>query len=76
MENVVSQADTSPRLRDGLARHGFEELVTVREAAELSRHSRSYVYLAIYRGQLAALRHGRSWRLKVSDVKAWIETDH
>ena len=70
------QDDTSNSQHARLARLGFEPLLTVAETAELSRHPISYVYKAIYEGQLPALRHGRSWRLKASDVRAWIERSH
>ena len=73
---TVLQDDMSKRQHDRLAGLGFEQLLTVAETAELSRHPVSYIYRAIYEGQLPAFRHERSWRLKVSDVRAWIESSH
>lgn len=48
------------------------ELLTVQEVAALLRVSTMTIYREIWRGRLAALRIGKSYRLERQDVDAYL----
>jgi excisionase family DNA binding protein len=47
-------------------------LLTVNEVADLLRVSRMTVYRLIHEGDMAALRVGRSYRLREDDVNSYL----
>ena len=50
-----------------------DELLTVPEVAAELRFTRSYVYEAIRRGDLAAVRKGKCVRIRRSNLRAWLD---
>jgi len=49
------------------------ELLTVPEVARELRFTRGYVYEAVRRGDLAAMRKGKYVRIRRSDLRAWLD---
>jgi excisionase family DNA binding protein len=49
------------------------DLVTVGEAAERTLLSPAYIYRLVQRGELRALRSGRSVRIERASLDRWIE---
>ena len=47
--------------------------VTISEACNVARSSRSEIYAAILRGELRALKRGRKTLILMSDLRAWVE---
>lgn len=52
--------------------HAKRELITVKEAAERSSWSPAYLYRLFDRGEIQGVRGGRSVRLYVDSLEAWI----
>ncbi len=52
---------------------GISRLLTVAEVATLMRVSRMTVYRLIRRGQLKAIRVGRNYRVRESDLSEYLE---
>ena len=52
---------------------GSEQLLTVAEIATELRFTLSYVYDAVRRGQLSAVRKGKYVRIRRADLKAWLD---
>ena len=53
-----------------------EDLLTVREVAEILRVPNSWVYERTRRrsrDRIPGFRLGKYWRFRLSDVKAWVE---
>jgi len=50
------------------------QLMTIREAAEFLKVSRSYLYQATRRGEVPVMRLGRSLRFSRETLSAWIES--
>ena len=50
-----------------------DELLTVPEVAAELRFTRSYVYEAVRRGDLAAVRKGKYVRVRRADLRAWLD---
>jgi excisionase family DNA binding protein len=48
-------------------------ILTIREACDYGRISRSALYAAIKSGQLTARKRGSRTLILVSDLKAWVE---
>lgn len=48
-------------------------LLTVTEAAELCGYSRSFLYEAINRGEIPAIRLGRTCRIPAAWLRRWID---
>lgn len=46
--------------------------LTVPQAAYLLGYSVSYVYTMLYKGELPFIKHGRTRRVALEDVQAWI----
>jgi len=59
-----------PAARD--ADGGGRELLTVPEVAAELRFTRGYVYEAVRRGELPAVRKGKYVRLRREDLEAWL----
>ena len=55
-----------------VAGEGFEPLLTVGEVANLMRVSNMTVYRLIKAGHLAAIRVGKSYRLRRTDVDRYL----
>ncbi len=51
----------------------MDALLTTREAAEMLRVSPKTVWAWIRRGLLPAVRVGRLWRVRASDLEAFVE---
>ena len=50
-----------------------DEILTVADVSDELRFTRSYVYEAIRRGDLAAVRKGKYVRVRRSDLRAWLD---
>lgn len=50
-----------------------DELVTVPEVAKELRFTRAYMYEAVRRGDLSAVRKGKYVRIRRSDLRAWLD---
>jgi excisionase family DNA binding protein len=50
-----------------------EEILTVPEVAAELRFTRGYVYEAVRRGDLTAVRKGKYVRIRRTDLRAWLE---
>ncbi len=50
-----------------------DDLLTVPEVAAELRFTRSYVYEAVRRGDLAAVRKGKYVRVRRADLRAWLD---
>jgi excisionase family DNA binding protein len=50
-----------------------DELLTVPEVAAELRFTRSYVYEAVRRGHLTAVRKGKYVRIRRADLRAWLD---
>jgi excisionase family DNA binding protein len=48
-------------------------ILTIREACDYSRTSRSALYSAIKSGQLTARKRGARTLILMSDLRAWVE---
>lgn len=48
-------------------------LLTIKKTAELLMISRDSIYKLIYSGELPTIRVGRSRRIPVRDLRAWLE---
>jgi excisionase family DNA binding protein len=66
---MVRVAETVEREAAGTAGH---ELLTVPDAAAELRFTRGYVYEAVRRGELPAVRKGKYVRLRREDLAAWL----
>jgi excisionase family DNA binding protein len=53
----------------------IDEILTVAHVADELKFTRSYVYEAIRRGDLTAVRKGKYVRVRRSDLRAWIDGD-
>ena len=47
-------------------------LYRITEAAGLTGYSRSFIYLAINKGELKVIRKGKTVRVGASDLQEWI----
>ena len=56
-----------------LASDAGDEVLTVPEVARELRFTRAYVYEAVRRGDLHALRKGRYVRVRRAELRAWLE---
>lgn len=67
---MTNNSSSSP---SSLARHELDDLLTVREAASLSKRSERTIRRAYKRGALRAHRdgNGRSIGIEVRDLRAW-----
>lgn len=54
---------------------GLSELLTVKEAAEWLKTSRVQVRKMIQNGELIAVKVGREYRIPMTSVKAFVETN-
>ena len=52
---------------------GITRLLTVAEVASVMRVSRMTVYRLIRRGQLKAIRVGRNYRVRETDLNSYLE---
>ncbi len=69
----VLPAPGEPGVGEALAGRGFNEpLLTVGEVASLMRVSNMTVYRLIKSGQLAAIRVGKNYRIRRSDVDRYL----
>ena len=50
-----------------------DRLISVERAAELTEFTKQYLYDLIRRGKLPAMRTGKYLRVRLSDLKAWID---
>jgi excisionase family DNA binding protein len=51
------------------------EWVTLQEAARLTSFSYDFIYDAVRKGDLPAVKKGTDWRVAVTDVRTWMEKD-
>ncbi len=65
---------TDPLLRDAVAPHDPDRLVTAQQLADRLQLSRATIY-ALMREGLPSIRLGRARRFRVSDVDRWLD-DH
>ena len=50
----------------------MDEVLTVTEVAQLVKQSRTVVYGLIMSGELPSYKVGKSRRIRLSDVQAWL----
>ncbi len=50
-----------------------DEILTVPEVARELRFTRAYIYEAVRRGDVAAVRKGKYVRIRRADLRAWLE---
>lgn len=50
----------------------MERLLTAADVVAITRYARRRVYQAIQTGELAAIRYGRSIRIRPEDLDAWL----
>jgi excisionase family DNA binding protein len=67
--NMVRGSGTAKRDADA----GGGELLTVPEVAAQLRFTRGYVYEAVRRGELPAVRKGKYVRLRREDLESWLD---
>src|SRR5262245_8623559 len=51
------------------------EYISLAGAATLTGFSYDFIYDAVQRGELPAVKKGREWRVKAADVRDWMERD-
>lgn len=67
------RGESLPQKADRMADRDFDDpLLTVREVAQLMRVSNMTVYRLIKAGQLAALRVGKNYRIRRTDVERYL----
>ncbi len=64
-----------PRLKELSDAGPAPEYLTLQQAARLTSFSYDFVYDAVRRGELPAVKKGRDWRVGLVDLRAWMERD-
>src|SRR5262245_32520812 len=51
------------------------EYVTLHDAARVTSFSYDFVYDAVRKGELPAVKKGRDWRVALADLRHWMDKD-
>jgi excisionase family DNA binding protein len=51
------------------------EYLTLHEVAQRTSFSYDFIYNAVRSGELPAVQKGREWRVKLTDMRSWMDRD-